>query len=56
MIIANCNVEPDQADEHWWADMRKLVVCTHTDRRNNVIKNMRLRFRGKFAMQAKCRK
>ena len=50
MIIANCNVEPDQADEHWWADMRKLVVCTHTDRRNNVIKNMRLRFRGKFKL------
>jgi hypothetical protein len=51
MIIANCNVEAENADEYWWADMRKLVVCTHTDRRNNVIKNMRLRFRGKFAMQ-----
>ena len=49
LIIANCNVELEDADEHWWADMRKLVGNTHTDRRNNVIKNMRLRFRGKFA-------
>jgi hypothetical protein len=46
-IVAHCNVTPAEASEHWWADMRKLVVCTHTDRRNNVIKNMRLRFRGK---------
>jgi hypothetical protein len=47
MIVANCNVAKEDVDEYWWADMRKLVVCTHTDRRNNVIKNMRLRFRGK---------
>jgi hypothetical protein len=46
-IVAHCNVTPAEASEIWWADMRKLVVCTHTDRRNNVIKNMRLRFRGK---------
>ena len=46
MIIANCNVEPKDATEAWWADMRKLVVCTHTDRRNNIIKNMHLRFKG----------
>jgi hypothetical protein len=51
MIIANCNIEAEKADEYWWADMRKLVVCSHTDRRNNVIKNMRLRFRGKCEMQ-----
>jgi hypothetical protein len=47
MIIENCNVSADEADHVWWADMRKLVVATHTDRRNNVIKNMRLRFYGK---------
>ncbi len=46
MIVANCNVTKAEASEHWWADMRKLVVCTHTDRRNNVIKNMHLRFKG----------
>jgi hypothetical protein len=48
MIVANCNVATEDVDEYWWADMRKLVVCTHTDRRNNVIKNMRLRFRGTY--------
>ena len=26
--------------------MRKIVIATHTDHRNNVIKSMRLRFRG----------
>jgi hypothetical protein len=26
------------------------VVCTHTDRRNNVIKNMHLRFKGNDSM------
>jgi hypothetical protein len=49
MIVGNCNVSRADADETWWANMRKLVVCTHSDRRNNVIKNVRLRFRGKFA-------
>jgi hypothetical protein len=48
MVVANCNVTTADADKVWWANMRKLVVCTHTDRRNNVIKNIRLRFRGKF--------
>ena len=48
MIIANCNVTTQDANESWWADMRKLVVCTHTDRRNNVIKNMHLRFKGTY--------
>ena len=47
MIIENCNVS---ADEVWWADMRKLVIATHTDCRNNVIKNMRLRFYGTYRL------
>ena len=46
LIIANCNVTAAEVDEYWWADMRKLIVATHTDRRNNVIKNIRLRFNG----------
>jgi hypothetical protein len=48
MIIANCNVNTRDATQAWWADMRKLVVSTHTDRRNNVIKNMHLRFKGMY--------
>jgi hypothetical protein len=50
LLAAECNVTSAEADERWWADMRKLVVCTHTDRCNNVIKNMRLRFRGKCTL------
>ena len=48
LIIANCNVTPEQADKYWWSDMRKVVINTHTDRRNNVIKNIRLRFWGTY--------
>ena len=46
LIIANCNVMRANVDEYWWAEMRKVIVSTHTDRRNNVIKNIRLRFNG----------
>lgn len=49
LIIANCNVLIADADDYWWAGMRKLIVSTHTDRRNNVIKNIRLRFNGTLA-------
>jgi hypothetical protein len=34
-------------DESWWVEIRKLVVKTHTDMRNNVIKNMQAKFKGK---------
>jgi hypothetical protein len=47
MIVASRNVSSADVDKTWWANMHKLVVCTHTDLRNNVIKNIRLRFRGK---------
>lgn len=46
MIMHHCNMSEEQATLTWWADMRKLVVRTHTDHRNNVIKTIRLRFRG----------
>ena len=46
LIIANCNVKPEHADKYWWSDMQKVVINTHTDQRNNVIKNIRLRFWG----------
>jgi hypothetical protein len=47
-MIANCNVRSVDVDNTWLSNMRKLVVCKHTDRRNNVIKNIRLRFCGKL--------
>ena len=46
LIIANCNVTAADVNTYWWADMRKLIVATHTDRRNIVIKNIRLCFNG----------
>jgi hypothetical protein len=34
-------------DHNWWLEMRRVVVKTHTDLRNNVIKNMQTKFKGK---------
>ena len=54
LVIKNCNVPDQEATLEWWATMRKVVTSTHTDHRNNVIKTMRLRFRGKcFLIDAK---
>jgi hypothetical protein len=52
LIIANCNVMRADVDQYWWAEMRKVIVSTHTDRRNNVIKNIRLRFNGTWIMMS----
>ena len=46
LVIKSCNVPDHEATLDWWATMRKVVISTHTDHRNNVIKTMRLRFRG----------
>jgi hypothetical protein len=46
LVIKNCNLPMKDATLEWWATMRKVVIATHTDHRNNVIKTMRLRFRG----------
>ena len=46
--IENCNATHEEATLSWWSDMRKLIVRTHADHRNNVIKTMRLRFIGKY--------
>lgn len=35
------------AGEDWWLQIRKVVVKTHTDHRNNCIKAMSIKFRGK---------
>jgi hypothetical protein len=39
-----------QGDECWWVEIRKLVVKTHTDMRNNAIKNMQTKFKGKHQL------
>ena len=44
IIMKYCNVV---AGPEWWYKIRGLVVKTHTDHRNNCIKAMRLKFRGK---------
>ena len=48
LVIKSCNLSGQDATLKWWATMRKIVIATHTDHRNNVIKTMRLRFRGTF--------
>jgi hypothetical protein len=51
LMIQHCNVPLQDATLAWWATMRKVVIATHTDHRNNVIKTMRLRFRGKYPLR-----
>ena len=46
LVIKSCNLSPADTTLEWWATMRKIVIATHTDDRNNGIKTMRLRFRG----------
>jgi hypothetical protein len=46
LVIKHCNLSEHEATLDWWSTMRKVVISTHTDHRNNVIKTMRLRFRG----------
>ena len=36
-----------RGNEDWWVQMRKLFLKTHTDMRNNAIKSMQAKFRGK---------
>jgi hypothetical protein len=51
LIIRHANIPPAEATALWWAQTRKLIVQTHTNHRNNVIKTMRLRFRGEYPAQ-----
>jgi hypothetical protein len=48
MITENCNATHEEAILTWWSDMCKLIVRTHADHRNNVIKTMRVRFEGEY--------
>ena len=47
LIINYCNMPSEEATMEWWSKTRKVVLASHTDHRNNVIKLMRLRFIGK---------
>lgn len=42
-ILQNTNL---RGDPNWWVEMRRTVVKTHTDLRNNAIKNMQTKFKG----------
>ena len=50
LVIKSCNLSRDDATLEWWAIMRKIVIATHKDHQNNVIKAMRLHFRGTFQL------
>ena len=43
-IMKHTNI---RGTENWWLGMRRIVVKTHTDLRNNAIKNMQTKFKGK---------
>jgi hypothetical protein len=43
-IMKHTNI---RGTENWWLGMQKIVVETHTDLRNNAIKNMQTKFKGK---------
>ena len=47
LIIQCCNLEHENATLKWWNTMQRVIVRTHTDHRNNVIKTIHVRFRGK---------
>jgi hypothetical protein len=42
-IMKHTNI---RGTENWWLGMRRIVVKTHTDLRNNAIKNMQTKFKG----------
>jgi hypothetical protein len=46
LVVHHCNIALEDADAAWWATMRKNIVKTLTNHRNNVIKTVRSRFRG----------
>jgi hypothetical protein len=43
-IMKHTNIRGTQ---NWWLGIRRVVVKTHTDLRNNAIKNMQTKFKGK---------
>ena len=45
-VIKHTSIDPKICDKHWWVEMRKLVLKTHTDLRSNAIKTMQMKFKG----------
>ena len=43
-IMKHTNIRGTQ---NWWLGMQRIVVKSHTDLRNNAIKNMQMKFKGK---------
>ena len=50
VVIATCNVQLQDATPTGWADIRPLIVRTHTDHCNNVIKTMQTRIEVRIAV------
>jgi hypothetical protein len=46
-VIRFCNVEQDKVTLEWWTPINKMIGNTLTDHRNNVIKAIHHRFKGK---------
>ena len=47
-IIKHTGIEHKKCNKDWWVDMRKTVLNkTHTDLRNNAIKTMQIKIKGK---------
>ena len=46
-IIKHTGIEPKKCNKDWWVEMRKTVLKTHTDLRNNAIKTLQIKFKGK---------
>jgi hypothetical protein len=44
MVLNHCHIV---ANEVWWFNTRKLIVTIHTNHRNNCIKAMNTKFKGK---------
>ena len=46
-IIKHTGIDPRKCNKDWWVEMRKTAVKTHTDLRNNAIKTLQIKFKGK---------
>ena len=49
IVVRSCNLMFSSCDEMraWWKEIRKTIIRTIADHRNNCIKAMRIRYRGK---------
>jgi hypothetical protein len=44
IVLKYCSIIANKA---WWYNIRKMIVITHTNHRNNCIEAMKLKFKGK---------